>query len=78
MISKLHMCMLMLKLCTAPIDPRSGGKDLKSSQEYPRPFGAKVAELHLDYMEAVTRFAFGTRFPKPIDHACTCMNSNGR
>ena len=31
-------------------DPRSGGKDLKSSQEYPAPFGVQVATHHLEFM----------------------------
>ena len=32
------------------LDPRSGGKDLKSSQEYPAPFGVQVATHHLEFM----------------------------
>lgn len=31
---------------------RSGGRDLKSSAAYPRPFGHRVARLHCDFMAA--------------------------
>ena len=31
--------------------PRSGGKDLKSSGAYPMAFGAKIASLHREWMD---------------------------
>lgn len=34
---------------------------MKSSQEYPRAFGRRVAELHLDFMQSDTRLGM----PKP-------------
>jgi len=37
---------------------RSGAKDMKSSQQYPRLFGEHVASHHLDYMKSATRHVF--------------------
>ena len=34
------------------VDIRTGTADLKSSQQYPKNFGQRVAELHLDYMRS--------------------------
>ena len=31
--------------------PRSGGKDLRSSQAYPAEFGHRVSRLHVDHMK---------------------------
>ena len=34
--------------------PRSGGKDMKLSQQYPRNFGEQVAEYHMQYKGSET------------------------
>ena len=35
------------------IVPRSGTKDMKSSQQYPKRFGEHVAKYHLEHMQSV-------------------------
>lgn len=49
---KKHQVDLVGERFTCFKDIRSGGRDMKSSQQYPRAFGTEVARLHLEYMQS--------------------------
>lgn len=54
---KMIFCRVLLEMEHLNLWVRTGTKDLKRSQEYPRSFGQRVAECHLKYMSSASWLA---------------------